>query len=376
MLGTLLGIGAFVAVLGLTTTAASQVDQSFNALTATTVTVADNGPANPEDTRISFTPDARARIDRLNGVVDAGVSFTPPIRPAPSISATPPRQGIETTRLGLSLAAVDPGIFTVTGAHVVSGRVWDDFAQSRAEPVAVLGAGAARALGISRLDVQPVVFVNDRAYPVIGIIDGFQRLPELSAAVMIPTTTALAIYGPPADPRASMVIETRLGAAQLIDRQAARALRPDAPALFAVSAPADPTTLKHHVANAFNSLFLLLASISLIIGAVGIANITIVAVLERTAEIGLRRALGARARHIATQVLTESAALGTLGGLMGTAVGVVTTVGTAIARHWTPALQPWTVIAAPLLGTVVGVVAGLYPAMRAAHIEPADALRR
>lgn len=377
MLGTLLGVGAFVTVLGLTTTAGGQIGRSFNAITATTVTVTDSGTGNDVHPAISFPTDARARLDRLNGVIDAGVSFTPPLR-NPVLSATPPlaRPGAEQANTGISLTAVDPGIFTVTGAHVTAGRVWDRFAQSHQEHVAVLGTAAAKSLGITRLATQPVVFVNNQPYTVIGILGGFQRDPELAAAVMIPTSTALADYGPPTSPRARMLIQTRLGAAPLIAHQAARALRPDNPRLFTVAAPENPTDIKQHVTGELNSLFLLLAGISLLIGAVGIANTTLVAVLERTGEIGLRRALGARPRHIAAQFLAESAALGALGGLIGTALAVATIVITAIDKHWTPIIQPWTIAAAPLLGATVGTIAGLYPALRAAHIQPVNALRR
>lgn len=98
--------------------------------------------------------------------------------------------------------------------------------------------------------------------------------------------------------------------------------------------------------------------------------------MERTGEIGLRRALGARSRHVLTQFLTESAVLGTLGGLIGTSLGVLTVVGVAMARDWTPVVQPTTVFAAPLIGLVTGALAGLYPAWRAARIQPVAALRR
>jgi putative ABC transport system permease protein len=123
-------------------------------------------------------------------------------------------------------------------------------------------------------------------------------------------------------------------------------------------------------------LFLLLAAICLLIGAVGIANTTLVAVMERTGEIGLRRSLGARPRHIAAQFLAESTALGTLGGLIGTSLGVTAVVTIAVLQHWTAVLQPFTVLPAPLIGTAVGLLAGLYPAMRAALLEPLEALRR
>ena len=123
-------------------------------------------------------------------------------------------------------------------------------------------------------------------------------------------------------------------------------------------------------------LFLLLAAICLVIGAVGIANTTLVAVLERTGEIGLRRALGARGGHITLQFLAESGALGALGGLIGTSLGTLTVVGVAVARHWTPVVHPTTVGAAPVIGLITGLVAGLYPAWRASRIQPAEALRR
>ena len=122
-------------------------------------------------------------------------------------------------------------------------------------------------------------------------------------------------------------------------------------------------------------LFLILALISLLIGAVGIANTTLVAVLERTEEIGLRRAVGARPRHIAAQFLAESTTLGTLGGLIGTCIGVAVVVIFAAAKNWTAVLNPAYTLPAPLIGSVVGLLAGAYPALRAARTSPLAALR-
>ncbi|MFJ5829702.1 ATP-binding cassette domain-containing protein [Streptomyces sp. NPDC093089] len=130
------------------------------------------------------------------------------------------------------------------------------------------------------------------------------------------------------------------------------------------------------VLNLLDELFLLPAFICLFVGTVGIANTTLVAVLERTGEIGLRRALGARARHVAAQFLLESGTWGALGGLIGTALGILTVVPVALARSWTPVIDLGFVAAAPFLGLATGLLAGLYPAWRASRIQPVEALRR
>jgi len=112
-----------------------------------------------------------------------------------------------------------------------------------------------------------------------------------------------------------------------------------------------------------------------VVGALGIANVTLVTVLERTAEIGLRRALGAGRRHIAAQFLIESMIVGALGGIVGAAGGILGVVAISVARDWTPVLDGRAAAAAPLAGALVGLLAGLYPAGRAAAMQPVDALR-
>jgi putative ABC transport system permease protein len=173
-----------------------------------------------------------------------------------------------------------------------------------------------------------------------------------------------------------MLIHTSLGAAKVVAEQAPVALRPDNPTLLKSAAAPSAAQLQHNVNTSLNSLYLTLAGIALIVGAVGIANTTLVAVLERAGEIGLRRALGARPRHIGIQFLAESTALGLFGGLIGASLGVLAILGITIYRHWTALLDPRIVIAAPVVGAAVGLLAGLYPALRASLLEPADALRR
>ncbi|MGW1209646.1 ABC transporter permease [Streptomyces sp. NPDC002499] len=375
MLGTVLGVWAFVAVLGLTSTATGQIGKSFSLLAETTVTVDDaasgSGPAT------SFPADADARLRRLNGVVAGGVWWAVPVR-SPVVSARPDvtSAGAGTDGDGIGVYAASPGALDAMRPALATGTLYDAFHQSRGERVCLLGVSAARLLGISRLDGAPAVFVDGLSYTVVGIVSDTERLPQTLLGVVIPSTTALREYGPPVDTAAQALIRTRPGAARLVARQAPLALRPDRPELLKATPPPDPHSLRDQVGTDLSGLFLGLAVICLVVGAFGIANTTLVAVLERTAEIGLRRALGARPRHITAQFLSESTVLGTLGGLVGTCLGVATVLGTAVLRDWTAVLQPAAVLPAPLVGTVTGLLAGLYPALRAARIEPLAALRR
>ena len=197
-------------------------------------------------------------------------------------------------------------------------------------------------------------------------------LPSLSGC-RVTFTAGRERFGTKAPDR--VVIETDIGAAQMIAEQAAVALNPNAPEGLNVTAPRDPKRTKSGVQDDVNQLFLLLGLISLVVGAIGIANVTLVTVMERTGEIGLRRALGASRRHIGLQFLAESMAMGLVGGIIGASVGILVVVAVAGSREWTPVLDLWLPLAAPLAGALVGLVAGLYPSIRAARMEPVDALR-
>lgn len=167
-----------------------------------------------------------------------------------------------------------------------------------------------------------------------------------------------------------------MGAAGQVAKEIPAAVAPTQMGAIDVTPPPDPRQLRDEVSNDLGSLLIGLALICLFVGAVGIANTTLVAVVERTAEIGLRRALGARRRHIAAQVMCESAALGGIGGLIGTSVGVLIVLGVALSRDWNAVMSPTLTLTSPLIGLCVGGLAGLYPAIRAARIEPTEALRR
>jgi len=385
MLGTVLGVGAFVAVLGLTATGAGQISKQFTVLEDTTVSVEDNGPANNvaapgTNPAIGFPANADTIADRIGGVAAAGVWWPVTLPDNAGFSASQALSG-ETSQT-ISLLAASPGAVNAMGLDLVAGSPLTAYENDTRQHVALIDTTTAAALGISanRLASDPAVFVDGIAYTVIGVYSSAQRVVSDESAMLIPERTALADYGNPqpgigGEEEAQMIVATKIGAAQRVAGEIAAAELPTDPKRLVVTSPASPQNLQSEVSSDLNGLFLILALVSLLIGAVGIANTTLVAVLERTEEIGLRRALGARPRHIATQFLAESTALGTLGGLIGTCIGVGTVVIFAATKDWTAILNPVYTLPAPLIGSVVGLLAGLYPALRASRTSPLAALR-
>ncbi|HEY3735241.1 MAG TPA: ABC transporter permease [Streptosporangiaceae bacterium] len=385
MLGTVLGVGAFVAVLGLTATGAGQISRQFTVLADTTVTVEDNGPANDvappgSNPAIGFPAGADAVAGRINGVTAAGVWW--PVALPEGTSFTGSLALSATASQTINLLAASPGAVRAMGLTMVAGSPLSTYENDTIQHVAMIDTSTAVAIGISaaRLPSHPAVFVDGIAYTVIGVYNSAQRVVTDESAMLIPERTALADYGNPApgignQDEAQMVVATRIGAAQAVSRQIAAAELPTDPSRLVVTSPPNPQNLQSEVTSDLAGLFLILALISLLIGAVGITNTTLVAVLERTEEIGLRRAVGARPRHIAAQFLAESTALGTLGGLIGTCIGVGVVVIFAATKSWTAILNPAYTLPAPLIGSVVGLLAGAYPALRAARTSPLAALR-
>jgi putative ABC transport system permease protein len=385
MLGTVLGVGAFVAVLGLTATGAGQVSRQFTVLEDTTVTVEDNGPVNnvaapSTNPPIGFPADADAIADHIHGVVAAGVWW--PVSLPDGTNFTGSLALSATASQTINLLAASPGAVQAMGLKLVAGSPLSTYENDTRQHVAMIDTTTAASLGLSpaRLASHPAVFVDGIAYTVVGVYNSAQRVVTDESAMLIPEQTALADYGNPEpgignQEEAQMIVATRIGAAQAVARQIAAAELATDPSRLVVTSPASPQTLQSEVNGDLAGLFLILALVSLLIGAVGIANTTLVAVLERTEEIGLRRAVGARPRHIAAQFLAESTALGTLGGLIGTCIGVGTVVIFAAVNDWTAILNPAYTLPAPLIGSVVGLLAGAYPALRAARTSPLAALR-
>ncbi len=372
-LGTVLGIASLVATLGISRTAGSQIVGRFDELAATQVTVAarTTGSGSSQRAAALLPWDVESRIDRLNGVVASGAVAE--VSNPGTVRTVPLRDPENVTERLVPVYASSVGLLDAVRGEISVGRWFDSGHVERRDRVAVIGADVAAQFGIDRLDAQPGIFIGDELFTVIGILDAAPRDEGLVSSILVPYTSGqdrLEVTRPE-----RVVIETDIGAAQLIAEQAPIALAPNGAEALKVTAPRDPTRTKNAVQDDVNQLFLLLGLISLVVGAIGIANVTLVTVMERTGEIGLRRALGASRRHIALQFLSESMAMGLVGGIIGATVGIITIVSVAGSRQWTPVLDLWLPLAAPVAGALVGLIAGLYPSIRAARMEPVDALR-
>lgn len=273
---------------------------------------------------------------------------------------------------GLSVVATDGSIGDTLRLRLASGTMIDE--QTQTLPVAVLGSIAAERLAIGDLTGGPTVSIGGRTYQVVGILESHRLHPDIDRSVLIGHSDAVANLG--IDPNHTTVYvrvdPERIDATRPL---LARTANPSAPNEVSVSRPSDALEARASVDQNLQNLLLALGGVALLVGGVGIANIMVISVIERRSEIGLRRALGATKGHIRGQFIVESVALAALGGLTGVAIGGVGTWLYADSQGWSVSVPASALAGGVAIALVIGGFAGLYPAAKAARLDPADAVR-
>jgi len=273
---------------------------------------------------------------------------------------------------GISVQAVDVNLLDTLSGSVADGAFLTE--ATAAYPTVVLGSVAAERLGISDVDDQPLVFLGDQWFAVVGVLEEFELSPNLDRAALVGVTAAEAFLEHDPVPSSIYVRTDPSFVDDVMDVLPATA-NPQNPEEIEVSRPSDALEAREAASDAFTNLFLGLGAVALLVGGVGIANVMVISVLERRAEIGLRRALGATRRHVAVQFLGEALLLALVGGLGGVLLGVGVTAIYASSQGWA-ILVPTLAWAGGLAAAIIiGAVAGLYPALRASRLSPTEALR-
>lgn len=272
---------------------------------------------------------------------------------------------------GIALTAAEPEVLDTLQGTMDQGRFLDQ--ATTATPTIVLGSVAAERLGISDLREGPMVYLNGHWFNVIGILEPLPLNPDLDRAAFIGYPVAKQLFD--TEPNASTIyLRAHPDQVEGVRALLARTANPEAPNEVQVSRPSDALEAKAAVDANLTRLLLGLGAVALIVGGVGIANVMVISVLERRSEIGVRRALGAKRSHIAGQFLTESIMLSMLGGITGVALGAAVTRIYATRQGWLVDIPTEALAAGVGAALIVGALAGLYPAIRAARMDPAEAV--
>jgi putative ABC transport system permease protein len=282
------------------------------------------------------------------------------------------RNEYDTTPNGLSVLATETSLLDTIEGTLARGRFLDK--DTSTLPTVVLGAIAAQRLGITDLTGTPTIVIDGERFAVIGILDPLTLHPDLDRSVLIGETAATEYLGFELYPT-RIYARTSPQHVDDVTRVLGRTVNPGAPNEIEVSRPSDALEARAAVDQGLQRLLVGLGLVALTVGGVGVANVMVISVLERRSEIGLRRALGATRRHIGLQFIVEAATLTTIGGLTGITIGATITYLYAQRQGWTVTVPANIIAAAVATALLLGLVAGLYPAIRAATMNPADAVR-
>ena len=363
-LGIAIGVAAIVAVLGLSASSQAGLLDEINQLGTNLLTVS-NGQSFTGGT-VELSTSAPAMISRIGGVQQ--VQSTGTVSGA-NAYRTPYIPSVDTNGLTVQAASLD--LLPVVATSVAQGHYLN--AATAQEPVAVLGAAAAQLLGIDHIYPDERIWVGGQWFYLAGILKPAVLASAIDTSVLVGYPAAEKYLGFDGHP-STIYLRAQNDQVNAVDNLLAATANPENPSEVNVSQPSAALVAQADAKSALNGLFLGLGAVALLVGAVGVANIMIISVLERRSEIGLRRALGATKGHIRTQFLSEAILLGLLGGAVGVALGAASTAVYAHTKHWATVIptEAWAGgIAASL---IIGAVAGLIPALRAARLSPTQAL--
>jgi putative ABC transport system permease protein len=363
-LGIAIGVAAIVAVLGLSSSSQAGLLSQIDRLGTNLLTVTNGQGFTGKTAELPLAaPKMIARIDPVTSVAETA-------KVTASVYRTPVIPTIETNALSVQAASVD--LLRTLGVKVVEGTYLN--AATATEPVAVLGAAAAQRLGIDHIYPGERIWVNDQWFYLAGVLGPAVLTPEIEASVLVGFAAAERYLG--ANGHANTVyVRAENEQVAAVRSVLAQTANPEAPNEVDVSQPSDTLVARADAKSALNGLFLGLGAVALLVGAVGVANIMVISVLERRSEIGLRRALGATRGQIRTQFLTEAILLALGGGAVGVALGALATAVYAATKGWAIVIPSSAWAGGFGAALLIGAVAGLLPAIRAARLSPADALR-
>jgi putative ABC transport system permease protein len=362
-LGIAIGVAAIVAVLGLSQSSSAGLRNEISKLGTNLLTVQNGQNIGGGTAELPETaPGMIARIGPVTQVQETG-SVTADVYRSPLIPA------IDTNALAVQAASLRlPG---TVGTTVAQGSYLN--AATGKEPVAVLGAAAARRLGIDHIYQGERIWLGGQWFYLAGILKPCVLAPEIDSSVLVGFPAAETYLGFDGHP-STIYVRAQTDQVTAVQSVLATTANPENPSEVGVSQPSAALVAQADAQSAFDTLFLGLGAVALLVGAVGVANIMVISVLERRSEIGLRRALGATKGHIRIQFLSEAILLAALGGAVGVGLGVLSTAVYATTKQWSivvPALAWAGGFGAAL---IIGAAAGLLPALRAARMSPTEAL--
>lgn len=361
-LGIAIGIAAMVGVVGVSASSQARLQEQLRAL-GTNMLTARSG-ADLSGTDLILPEDSVGRTLMIPGVTDAASTST-----LSGVSVYRSRLSDPNATGGIITMAADTNLLKVVSGTMKKGA-WLNDATAK-YPGVVLGSKAAQLLGVVEPGTQ--VWLGGMTFTVLGIMDPAPLAEELDNAALIGVAAAGTYFDAGKTPT---TIYERSSEDQVenVRELLGPTLAPQGATGLKVSRPSDALAAQNAADQTLTTLLAGVGSIALLVGGIGVANTMIISVLERRKEIGLRRSLGAKRGHITVQFLAEALLLSFLGGLAGCLIGAGVTWGMCYAYGWPPTLH-WWVIAAGLGATLlIGAVAGLYPAIRAARTPPTAAL--